>query len=67
VRRACLLAFSAGTGLAGAAGKLVSVGYSISPSIRLEWALKALIFVVPAGLGSILGTFAGGLVLGVGG
>jgi branched-chain amino acid transport system permease protein len=65
VRRAYLLAFAAGTGLAGAAGTLVSVGYSISPSIGLEWTLKALIVVVLAGLGSILGTFAGGLFLGV--
>ncbi len=65
VRRAYLLAFAAGTGLAGAAGTLVSVGYSVSPSIGLEWTLKALIVVVLAGLGSIFGTFVGGLFLGV--
>lgn len=65
VRRAYLLAFAMGTGLAGAAGTLVSVGYSISPSIGLEWTLKALIVVVLAGLGSMIGTFVGGLVLGV--
>ena len=65
VRRAYLLAFAIGTGLAGAAGTLVSVGYSISPSIGLEWTLKALIVVVLAGLGSMIGTFVGGLVLGV--
>jgi branched-chain amino acid transport system permease protein len=65
VRRAYLLAFAIGTGLAGAAGTLVSVGYSVSPSIGLEWTLKALIVVVLAGLGSMIGTFVGGLVLGV--
>src|SRR2546425_11139627 len=65
VRRAYLLAFALGTALAGAAGTLVGVGYSISPSIGLEWTLKALIVVVLAGLGSMLGTFAGGLILGV--
>jgi len=65
VRRAYLLAFALGTGLAGAAGTLVSVGYSINPSIGLEWTLKALIVVVLAGLGSIFGTFIGGLLLGV--
>ena len=65
VRRAYLLAFAMGTALAGAAGTLVSVGYSISPSIGLEWTLKALIVVVLAGLGSMIGTFVGGLVLGV--
>jgi branched-chain amino acid transport system permease protein len=65
VRRAYLLAFALGTGLAGAAGTLVSVGYSISPSIGLEWTLKSLIVVVLAGLGSTFGTFVGGLLLGV--
>ena len=65
IRRAYLLAFALGTGLAGAAGALVSVGYSISPSIGLEWTLKALIVVVLAGLGSMIGTFVGGLFLGV--
>jgi branched-chain amino acid transport system permease protein len=65
VRRAYLLAFALGTGLAGAAGCLVAVGYSVSPSIGLDWTLKALIVVVLAGLGSLFGTFVGGLVLGV--
>jgi branched-chain amino acid transport system permease protein len=65
VRKAYLLAFAIGTGLAGAAGTLVSIGYSVSPSIGLEWTLKALIVVVLAGLGSMIGTFVGGLVLGV--
>jgi branched-chain amino acid transport system permease protein len=65
IRRAYLLAFAMGTGLAGAAGTLVSVGYSINPSIGLEWTLKALIVVVLAGLGSMFGTFLGGLLLGV--
>jgi branched-chain amino acid transport system permease protein len=65
VRRAYLLAFALGTALAGAAGTLVTVAYSVSPSIGLEWTLKALIVVVLAGLGSVLGTFAGGLVLGM--
>ena len=65
VRRAYLLAFAIGTGLAGAAGCLVAVGYSVSPAIGLEWTLKALIVVVLAGLGSLFGTFVGGLVLGL--
>ncbi|PYM28860.1 MAG: branched-chain amino acid ABC transporter permease [Candidatus Rokuibacteriota bacterium] len=65
IRRAYLLAFALGTALAGAAGTLVTVAYSVSPSIGLEWTLKALIVVVLAGLGSMLGTFVGGLVLGL--
>jgi branched-chain amino acid transport system permease protein len=65
VRRAYLLAFAIGTGLAGAAGCLVAIGYSISPAIGLEWTFKALIVVVLAGLGSLFGTLVGGLVLGM--
>jgi branched-chain amino acid transport system permease protein len=65
VRRAYVLAFAIGTALAGAAGTLVTVGYSVSPSIGLDWTLKALIVIVLAGLGSTFGVFVGGLLLGV--
>ncbi|MBI3014410.1 MAG: branched-chain amino acid ABC transporter permease [Candidatus Tectomicrobia bacterium] len=64
VGRAYLWAFALGTALAGVAGGLVSVSYSISPTIGLEWTLKALIVTVLAGLGSLFGSFAGGLLLG---
>jgi branched-chain amino acid transport system permease protein len=65
VRRTYLLAFALGAVLAGIAGALVSVGYSINPSIGLEWTLKALIVVVLAGLGSMPGTLLGGMLLGL--
>ena len=65
VRRTYLVTFALGTALAGAAGSLVSVGYSITPTIGLAWTLKALVVVVLAGLGSIFGAFAAGLLLGV--
>lgn len=65
VGKTYLLAFALGTVLAGIAGGLVSVSYSISPSIGLEWTLKALIVVVLAGLGSLFGSFAGGILLGL--
>lgn len=60
-----LLAFALGAALAGIAGTLVSVNYSIQPSMGLYWTLKALIVMVLGGLGSIPGTLAGGLILGV--
>jgi branched-chain amino acid transport system permease protein len=41
VGRTYLLAFALGTALAGIAGGLVSISYSISPSIGMEWTLKA--------------------------
>ncbi len=65
VRRTYLVAFALGSTLAGVAGTLVSVGYSINPAIGLEWTLKALIVVILAGLGSMPGTFLGGLLLGL--
>ncbi|HZS02075.1 MAG TPA: branched-chain amino acid ABC transporter permease [Chloroflexota bacterium] len=66
VRRTYLIAFALGTALAGVAGTLVTVGFAVSPTIGLDWTLKALIVVVLAGLGSVFGTFVGGLLLGLG-
>jgi branched-chain amino acid transport system permease protein len=65
VRRTYLLTFALGAALAGAAGALVSVQYSIAPAIGLAWTLKALVVIVLAGLGSVVGVFAAGLALGV--
>ena len=65
IHKVYLLAFVLAATLAGVAGALVSVGYSIEPSMGLEWTLIALIVMVLGGLGSIMGTFVGGIVLGV--
>jgi branched-chain amino acid transport system permease protein len=65
VRRVYRTAFALGSALAGVAGSLVAVSDAISPAIGLSWTLKALIVVVLAGLGSILGTFVAGVLLGV--
>jgi branched-chain amino acid transport system permease protein len=65
IHRTYLITFSLGAALAGMAGMLVSVGFSVSPNIGLNWTLKALIVVVLAGLGSIPGTFLAGILLGV--
>lgn len=63
--RVYLVAFVIGAALAGMAGALVSVGYSIVPSMGLEWTLVSLVVMTLGGLGSIIGTFVGGLILGV--
>lgn len=65
VRRVYRIAFALGSALAGVAGTLVAVSDAINPAIGLSWTLKALIVVVLAGLGSILGTFVAGALLGV--
>lgn len=65
VPRVYMLTFALGAALAGIAGTLVSVTASIAPSIGLDWTLKALIVVVLAGTGSIIGAFPAGLLLGL--
>lgn len=65
VERVYLYSFVLGAALAGIAGTLVSVSYSIEPSMGMGWTLKSLIVMVLGGLGSFIGTFVGGIVLGV--
>ena len=64
IQRVYLLTFGLGAALAGIAGTLASVSYGITPSIGLAWTLQALIVIVLAGTGSILGAFPVGLFLG---
>ena len=64
VQRTYVVAFAIGTALAGVAGALVGVAYTIAPSIGLAWTLKALVVVVLAGMGSIVGAFGAGILLG---
>jgi branched-chain amino acid transport system permease protein len=65
IQRVYLLSFVMGAALAGVAGALVSVGYTIDPAMGMGWTLKSLVVMVLGGLGSITGTFIGGLVLGI--
>jgi branched-chain amino acid transport system permease protein len=65
VNRVYLVSFLLGAGLAGVAGALVAVGYSIQPGMGLEWTLKTLVVMVLGGLGSFVGTFVAGVLLGV--
>ena len=65
IQKVYLLSFVIGAALAGMAGTLVSVSYSIDPMMGMNWTLKSLIVMVLGGLGSIIGTFVGGIILGV--
>lgn len=65
VPRVYMITFALGAALAGVAGTLVSVTYGVSPGVGISWTLKALIVVVLAGTGSILGAFPAGLLLGL--
>jgi branched-chain amino acid transport system permease protein len=65
IHKVYLLSFAIGAALAGVAGTLVALNFSIQPNMGLNWTLKALIVMVLGGLGSIPGTFIGGILLGV--
>ncbi len=65
IHKVYLLSFAMGAALAGVAGTLVAVNYSIQPSMGLGWTMKALIVMVLGGLGNIPGTIIGGLILGL--
>lgn len=59
------LVFGIGLGLAGVAGALLSMVYEISPAMGEPYTVTALIVITLGGLGSIAGSLAGGLMLGV--
>ncbi len=65
-RRVVALTFGVGSALAGAGGMLVGVFYnSVSPTMGSVTAYKGLAIIVLGGLGSVPGTVAGGLIVGV--
>lgn len=59
------LVFGIGLGLAGVAGALLSMVYEISPAMGEPYTVTALIVITLGGLGSVAGSLAGGLLLGV--
>jgi len=65
IRQIYIIAFGLAVGLAGITGALIGLGFSVNPSIGLQWTLKALVVVVLAGLGSMRGTLFGGILLGL--
>jgi branched-chain amino acid transport system permease protein len=65
VRRYSLVAFAIGSGLAGAAGALYSLAFGVQATMGSGITLDAFIVIIFAGVGSIVGAFGGGLILGV--
>lgn len=57
--------FGIGLGLSGVAGALLSMAYTISPSMGEPYTVTALIVITLGGFGSMGGALAGGLLLGV--
>jgi branched-chain amino acid transport system permease protein len=63
--RIYVITLGIGAALAGAAGALLSMLFPIDPFVGWSYLLKAFAVVVLGGVGSILGTLVGGLLLGV--
>jgi branched-chain amino acid transport system permease protein len=57
--------FGIGLGLSGVAGCLLSMTYTISPSMGEPYTVTALIVITLGGFGSMTGALVGGLALGV--
>jgi len=65
IGRIYAITFGLGAALAGAAGSLVSVGFSISPVMDLEFLAKSFVICIIGGLGNMMGALVGGLLLGL--
>lgn len=59
------IVFGLGAGLAGAAGVLISLSYSLQPSMGDPFIITAFVCCVLGGLGTVQGAVAGGLVYGI--
>jgi len=59
------LMFGVGLGLSGVAGCLLSMTYTVSPSMGEPYTVTALIVITLGGFGSMPGALVGGLALGV--
>jgi len=64
-RRLHPLMFGIGLGLSGVAGCLLSMTYTITPSMGEPYTVTALIVITLGGFGSMTGSLLGGLLLGV--
>jgi branched-chain amino acid transport system permease protein len=65
INRVYMLTFALSALLAGIAGQFVTVTYSLAPSIGMYWTLKAMIVIVLAGTGSVIGALPAGILLGI--
>jgi branched-chain amino acid transport system permease protein len=65
IKRVLALCFGFGALMAGFGGTLISMCYSIQPTMGFQYTIIAIIVVVLGGLGSMVGSFIGGFVLGL--
>jgi branched-chain amino acid transport system permease protein len=65
INQVLALCFGLGALMAGLGGSLISMCFQIQPTMGLEYTIIALVVIVLGGLGSIPGSFIGGLLLGL--
>lgn len=65
VARIYAIVFGLGAGLAGVAGTLLSLSYSLNPAMGQPFLIKAFVVCVLGGLGSVQGALVGGLAYGI--
>ncbi|MFP4037589.1 MAG: branched-chain amino acid ABC transporter permease [Desulfobacteraceae bacterium] len=65
VRRIYLISFGIGAACAGVAGAAVAPFFPVYPTIGSLFVITAFVVVVLGGMGSFIGAFAGGLIIGV--
>lgn len=65
VERVFTVSFGIGAALAGLAGCLLAPLYTMSPQIGMNFIMPAFAVVVLGGLGSVLGAFVGGIIVGL--
>jgi branched-chain amino acid transport system permease protein len=65
INQVLALCFGFGALMGGLGGTLTSMSFRIQPTMGLEYTIIALIVIVLGGLGSIPGSFIGGLLLGL--
>lgn len=65
INQVLALCFGFGAVMAGFAGVLLSMCYPISTTMGMEYTIIAIIVVALGGLGSIVGSFIGGIILGL--
>jgi branched-chain amino acid transport system permease protein len=59
------IVYGLGAGLAGVAGTLISLSYSLNPAMGQPFLIKAFVVCVLGGLGSVEGALVGGLAYGI--
>jgi branched-chain amino acid transport system permease protein len=65
INRVLAICFGLGALMAGVAGVLLSMCYPVNAGMGLNYTIIAIVVVVLGGLGSIVGSFIGGFILGV--